>query len=122
MLYYYVMEHVPGLDLERHIEQNGPMQPSQACDVAFQVADALTVAHRHNLVHRDVKPANILLTPEGRAMLLDFGLARHFQSRQTVMGSLVGMLEWIAPEQAKDAHAVDIRAESTAWVARCSGA
>ncbi len=111
VLYYYVMEHVPGLDLEQHIQKNGPMQPSLACQVAYQVADALTEAHKHNLVHRDIKPSNILLTPEGRAMLLDFGLVRQFHSRQTVVGSLVGILEWIAPEQAKDAHAVDIRAD-----------
>ncbi|OAI41634.1 hypothetical protein AYO40_02775 [Planctomycetaceae bacterium SCGC AG-212-D15] len=111
VLYYYVMEHVPGLDLEQHILKNGPMEPSLACAVVYQVADALTEAHRHNLVHRDIKPSNILLTPEGRAMLLDFGLVRQFDSRQTQMGSLVGMLEWIAPEQIRDPHAVDIRAD-----------
>jgi putative two-component system response regulator len=111
VLYYYVMEHVPGLDLEQHVQKNGPMQPSLACEVAYQVADALTEAHKHNFVHRDIKPSNILLTPEGRAMLLDFGLVRQFHSRQTKMGSLVGMLEWIAPEQVRDAHAVDIRAD-----------
>jgi len=111
VLYYYVMEHVPGLDLEQHVQKCGPMPPSLACEVAYQVADALTEAHRHRLVHRDIKPSNIILTPAGRAMLLDFGLVRQCHSRQTVLGSLVGMLEWIAPEQVKDAHAVDIRAD-----------
>lgn len=111
VLYYYVMEHVPGLDLEQLVQKNGPMQPSLACDVAYQAADALTEAHKQNLVHRDIKPSNIILTPEGRALLLDFGLVRQFHSRQTEMGSLVGMLEWIAPEQIKDAHGVDIRAD-----------
>lgn len=111
VLYYYVMEHVPGLDLEQHVHKHGPMAPDLACAVAHQVADALTEAHQHNLVHRDIKPSNIILTPAGRAMLLDFGLVRQFNSRQTVLGSLVGMLEWIAPEQVQDAHAVDIRAD-----------
>lgn len=111
VLYYYVMEHVPGLDLEQHVQKHGPMAPDLACAVAHQVADALTEAHQHNLVHRDIKPSNIILTPDGRAMLLDFGLVRQFNSRQTVLGSLVGMLEWIAPEQVQDAHAVDIRAD-----------
>ena len=111
VLYYYVMEHVPGLDLEQYVQKNGPMLPSLACEAIHQVADALTEAHKHHLVHRDINPSNILLTPEGRAMLLDFGLMRQFQSRQTEMGSLVGMLEWIAPEQAKDPRAVDIRAD-----------
>jgi putative two-component system response regulator len=111
VLYYYVMELVPGLDLEQHVQRNGPMHPALACDMAYQVADALTEAHKHNLVHRDIKPSNIILTPEGRAMLLDFGVVRQFHSRQTVIGSLVGVLEWIAPEQLKDAHTVDIRAD-----------
>lgn len=111
VLYYYIMDYVPGLDLEQHIQKHGPMQPHLACDVAYQVANALTEAHKHNLVHRDIKPANILLTPEGRAMLLDFGAVRQFDSRQTQPGILVGILEWIAPEQVQDAHAVDIRAD-----------
>jgi putative two-component system response regulator len=111
VLYYYVMEHVPGFDLEKHIRKHGPMQPNLACEVAHQVADALTEAHKHDLVHRDIKPANILLTPEGRALLVDFGVVRRISSRQTEPGSLVGILEWIAPEQARDAHTVDIRAD-----------
>jgi serine/threonine protein kinase/CheY-like chemotaxis protein len=111
VLYYYVMEHVPGQNLEQQVRQNGPMKPNLACEVAYQVADALTEAHKHHLVHRDIEPANILVTPEGRAVLLDFGLVRQFQSRQTEPGSLVGILEWIAPEQLQDAHTVDIRAD-----------
>ncbi len=97
VLYYYVMEHIPGADLEQHVRKHGPLDPGLACDVAYQVADALTKAHKHNLVHRDVKPANILLTPDRRALLLDFGLVRQFDSRQTEPGTLIGLLEWIAP-------------------------
>jgi putative two-component system response regulator len=111
ILYYYVMEYVPGVDLEQHVRKEGPMDPAVACDVAYQVADALAEAHRHNLVHRDIKPANILLTVKGRALLLDFGLVRQLHSRQTEPGTLLGLLEWIAPEQVKDAHKVDIRAD-----------
>ncbi len=111
VLYYYVMEYVPGLDLEHHVRKHGPMQLSEACEVGHQVADALTEAHKHDLVHRDIKPANILRTPEGRVLLVDFGAVRQVRSRQTEPGSLVGILEWIAPEKAIDAHNVDIRAD-----------
>jgi serine/threonine protein kinase len=74
-LRYFVMEYVPGQDLEEYILANGPLPPTRACDVIHQIAGALVEAHRFDLVHRDIKPSNILLTPEEQAKLLDFGLA-----------------------------------------------
>jgi response regulator RpfG family c-di-GMP phosphodiesterase/serine/threonine protein kinase len=111
VLHFFVMEYVPGADLEEHIRSEGPLAPAKACDLAHQVASALAEAHKHHLVHRDIKPSNILVTPEGHAKLLDFGLARRFQQGLTEPGTLIGTLDYMAPEQVQDAHAVDIRAD-----------
>lgn len=110
-IHYYAMEYVEGRDLEALVEYDGRLSVKQACDFACQIASALQEAHRHNLVHRDIKPANIMVTPEGQAKLLDFGLVRHFNCRMTEPGALLGTVEYMAPEQAQDASAVDIRAD-----------
>lgn len=110
-LHYFVMDYVAGENLEDHIDRHGPVSPAAACDLIYQVASALTEAHRFSLVHRDIKPSNILVTPEGQAKLLDFGLVRHFSSRVTEPGTTLGTLDYLAPEQARDASSVDIRAD-----------
>jgi CheY-like chemotaxis protein/RIO-like serine/threonine protein kinase len=110
-LFYYVMEHVAGQDLEMMVKRNGPLPAARACEIVYQVAGALAEAHRHHLVHRNVEPANILVTEDGKVKLLDFGLARQHQGRMTEPGTSLGTLEYISPEQAKDASAVDIRAD-----------
>ena len=110
-LYYHVMEYVPGKDLEELVHTSGPLAVTRACDLTYQVASALVEADKHNLVHRDIKPSNILVTPEGQAKLLDFGLARNNHNRHTQQGILLGTMDYLAPEQARDASAVDIRAD-----------
>ena len=110
-LYYYVMEHVAGQDLEAFVKKNGPLPAARACEIAFQVASALAEAYRRHLVHRDVQPANILITDDGKVKLLDFGLARQYSGRVTVPGTALGAMEYMAPEQASDASTVDIRAD-----------
>lgn len=110
-LHYFVMDYVEGENLEDQIENHGPVKPTIACDLIYQVASALTEAHKYDLVHRDIKPSNILVTPEGRAKLLDFGLVRHFSSRMTEPGTTLGTLDYLSPEQARDASSVDIRAD-----------
>ena len=110
-LHFFVMEYVPGQDLEEYVRSQGPLGISQSCDLMHQVASALSEANKHNLVHRDIKPSNIQITPEGQAKLLDFGLARKFSNGLTEQGTLLGTLDYMAPEQVQDAHAVDIRAD-----------
>ncbi|HMC66165.1 MAG TPA: response regulator [Gemmataceae bacterium] len=111
VLHYFVMEYVAGQDLEEYVKEFGPIPVAKACDLAYQVASALGEAHKHNLVHRDIKPSNVLMTPEGQAKLLDFGLARHFRNRMTEPGTVLGTIDFMPPEQARDSSAVDIRAD-----------
>jgi response regulator RpfG family c-di-GMP phosphodiesterase/tRNA A-37 threonylcarbamoyl transferase component Bud32 len=110
-LHYFVMEYVPGQNLEDLVIGKGPLPLIRACDVAYQVADALAEAHKHGLVHRDIKPSNVQLTPDDKAKLLDFGLTRLVSERMTSPGVLLGSIEYLAPEQARDASSVDIRAD-----------
>jgi response regulator RpfG family c-di-GMP phosphodiesterase len=110
-LHYFVMEYVQGQNLEEYVKDNGPLSPARACQIIYQVATALEEAHRHNLVHRDIKPSNILLSAEDHAKLLDFGLAMHFRGRMTVPGTILGTIDFMAPEQASDASSVDVRAD-----------
>ena len=110
-LRYFVMEYIPGQDLDQLVGKDGPLPLGRACDLIHQIAAALEKAHEHNLVHRDIKPSNIRVTPDGQAKLVDFGLARQVENRQTLPGALLGTLDFMAPEQAKDAGSVDIRAD-----------
>ncbi len=111
ILHYFVMEYVPGQDMEGLVDSSGPMAPPHACDLIHQVASALSEANKHNLVHRDLKPSNVQVTPDGQAKLLDFGLARNFSTGVTEQGAVLGTIDFMAPEQAQDAHQVDIRAD-----------
>jgi response regulator RpfG family c-di-GMP phosphodiesterase len=111
VLHYYVMEYIEGEDLDDYVKARGPLPVGQACAFAHQIAGALAQAHEHRLVHRDVKPSNILVTKDGAAKLVDFGLVRHFRQRMTERGALLGTLDFMAPEQARDASAVDGRAD-----------
>lgn len=111
MLRYYVMDYVPGQDLEEYVKMRGPLPAGKACDLIYQIACALDEAHKYHFVHRDIKPSNILITSEGQAKLLDFGLARHEDHRLTQPGVILGSFDYVAPEQAHDASSVDIRAD-----------
>jgi response regulator RpfG family c-di-GMP phosphodiesterase/serine/threonine protein kinase len=111
VLWYLVMEFVPGETLDEHVRNNGPMSVLRACNLVHQVASALAETHKLKLVHRDIKPLNILITPEEQAKLLDFGLSRHIPTKMTQAGTVLGTIDFMAPEQAEDASTVDIRAD-----------
>ncbi|QDU22958.1 protein kinase domain-containing protein [Urbifossiella limnaea] len=108
---YFVMEFYPGQDLYHLVRETGPLTPHRACDLFRQIADALAEAHKHGLVHRDIKPSNVLVTPDWQAKVLDFGLARLPDRDVTEAGTLLGTVGYMAPEQARDPHAVDARAD-----------
>ena len=100
-LSYLVMELVPGLPLSAIIRESGPMEPESVRSIVGQAALALGVAHEARVVHRDVKPANILLRPDGVVKLTDFGIARALDTiGHTRSGEMLGTPDYISPEQA----------------------
>jgi serine/threonine-protein kinase len=95
-----VMELVRGTTLRERLDRAGPLPASEAIDVVGQVADALEVAHRRGVIHRDVKPANILLCQDGRVMVADFGIAKAADvADMTQSGAVLGTAKYLAPEQ-----------------------
>jgi DNA-binding beta-propeller fold protein YncE len=96
---YLAMRFVEGTDLKRELKREGTLSPERAIVVLAQVADALDAAHRRGLVHRDVKPANVLLDEDGHAYLTDFGITKRVGGASTATGELVGTLAYMAPEQ-----------------------
>lgn len=108
---YFVMELIAGQDLFNLVQDSGPLPPHRACHLFRQIADALAEAHRNDLVHRDIKPPNIMITPDWQAKVLDFGLARVPNRKMTEAGTLLGTVGYMAPEQARDPHGVDARAD-----------
>jgi serine/threonine-protein kinase len=98
---YIVFEYVRGEDLRERIASRGRLEPPVAIAICRQVADALSYAHAHGVIHRDVKPHNVLLTEDGVAKLTDFGIARILQEPSlTSTGRVLGTGEYVAPEQA----------------------
>jgi eukaryotic-like serine/threonine-protein kinase len=99
---YIVFEYVDGENLKQLVERTGPLPPRRALELGIATADALAFAHEHGLVHRDVKPQNVLLTPDGEAKVTDFGIARSLDVEQgvTQTGTVLGTSNYLSPEQA----------------------
>jgi tRNA A-37 threonylcarbamoyl transferase component Bud32 len=137
-VHFLVMEYVEGVSLARRIAEDGPLPLAQACDFVRQTALGLQHAHECGMVHRDIKPQNLMLTPSGQVKILDFGLARFVLESVsqgvrdqgsgvekgaaqasaegqvkslTQTGIVMGTPDYIAPEQARDSHLADIKAD-----------
>lgn len=114
-IHFYIMEYVEGIDLHRLLQEQGPLPVRQACDCIRQAALGLQHAHEKNLVHRDIKPHNLLLARNGTVKVLDLGLARIHASVEastlTREDHLIGTLDYVSPEQATNSHTVDIRGD-----------
>lgn len=101
-IHYLVMEYVHGDNLKTIITKEGPLSPIRAIHIVSQICEALTHAHENNIVHRDVKPHNILITRDGWAKLSDFGIARDVTGTTlTYTNSFIGSVHYLSPEQAR---------------------
>jgi beta-lactam-binding protein with PASTA domain len=108
--YYIAMEHLDGRNLKELIVARGPAPVRIAIDYTKQILGALRFAHRHGIVHRDIKPHNVLVDRDGRLKVTDFGIARAGASQMTEAGSIVGTAQYLSPEQARGGH-VDQRSD-----------
>ena len=97
---YIVTRWVEGSELGTLIHDEGPMEPTRAARTAAQIADALEVAHEKGLIHRDVKPSNVIVTTEGHVYLTDFGLAKRAETAPGLTGAdqMLGTVDYVAPE------------------------
>ena len=98
---YLAMEFLSGEDLQHRLARQEPMSLRRKLEIASEICDGLSYAHRRGLVHRDVKPANVFITDEGVVKLLDFGLARMVASELTRSNMMMGTLNYMAPEQVR---------------------
>jgi DNA-binding beta-propeller fold protein YncE/predicted Ser/Thr protein kinase len=111
--HYMVMEFLEGKSLQHYIDQRKSFTVEQTVDIATQVCSALDYAHAHQIVHRDIKPDNVLLLDNGKVKLMDFGVARHVGevSKLTQAGTTLGTIAYISPEQLCDSRLVDGRSD-----------
>jgi beta-lactam-binding protein with PASTA domain/predicted Ser/Thr protein kinase len=108
--YYIAMEYLEGRNLKQIVRDHGALEPALAVDLVIQILKAARFAHRRGVVHRDIKPHNVIVDEEGRAKVTDFGIARAGASEMTETGSIMGTAQYLSPEQAQG-HPVDSRAD-----------
>ena len=98
---YIVFEYIDGRTLKRRLQEEGPLPVDEAVAYAIEIGRGLTAAHARKLVHRDVKPQNVLIDPDGRAKVTDFGIARSLEQKgMTATGRVLGTTDYVSPEQA----------------------
>ncbi|MBR3310091.1 MAG: Stk1 family PASTA domain-containing Ser/Thr kinase [Lachnospiraceae bacterium] len=108
-IYYIVMEFVDGITLKRYIDRNGRLPIKEATSIAIQVGQGIEAAHNANIIHRDIKPQNVLISREGKIKVTDFGIART-TTANTISQDILGSVHYISPEQARGGQ-VDERSD-----------
>jgi predicted Ser/Thr protein kinase len=108
--FYLVMEYIDGVTLSQVLAARSPLTIEESLDVAIQIADALEAAHTMDIVHRDIKPDNIMITKNGDIKVTDFGIAKLSTSTMTADGDIMGTLAYMSPEQAKGGR-IDARTD-----------
>ena len=99
--YYIAMEYLPGRSLKQLIRDEAPLDPLRAIDITIQILKAARFAHRRGVIHRDLKPHNVIVDDSGHAKVTDFGIARAGASDMTETGSIMGTAQYLSPEQAQ---------------------
>ncbi|HEX6682854.1 MAG TPA: Stk1 family PASTA domain-containing Ser/Thr kinase [Candidatus Limnocylindrales bacterium] len=113
VLPYIVMEFVAGRTLKEVLAAEGRLMPRRAMEITADICAALEFSHRHGIIHRDIKPGNVMLTPNGQVKVMDFGIARALASGATTMtqtSAVIGTAQYLSPEQARG-EAVDARSD-----------
>ena len=101
---YIVLELVEGISLKKYIEKKGHLPYKEALSIAIQVANGMEAAHAHHIVHRDIKPQNIIISKEGKVKVTDFGIAKAASATTTVSTSAMGSVHYMSPEQARGGY------------------
>ena len=99
--YYIVMEYLRGTDLKSGIRSHGALDPKKVAQIGSQICGALSVAHKHEIIHRDIKPQNIMVLPDGNIKVMDFGSARAKNSHLTQDNNVLGTAHYVSPEQTR---------------------
>jgi len=102
-IYYIVMELIEGITLKKYIEKKEIIPVKEAVSIAIQVAQGIEAAHNNHIIHRDIKPQNIIISREGKVKVTDFGIARAASSN-TINSNAMGSVHYISPEQAKNGY------------------
>ena len=100
-LYYIVMEYVEGITLKTYVEKKGQLSFKESASIAIQVARGIEAAHNKNIIHRDIKPQNIIISTEGKVKVTDFGIAKAASSN-TISSDVMGSVHYASPEQARN--------------------
>ena len=102
-IHYIVMELIDGITLKKYIEKKGPLPVKEAVSIAIQVSQGIEAAHNNHIIHRDIKPQNIMISREGKVKVTDFGIARA-ASTNTINSNAMGSVHYISPEQARGGY------------------